>query len=259
MSLLNNIVEFPSDAFKIVTHFRHPLPQRTDTIGPWLDCLSFLAWISALTNSALVYFFRSHAGTTTTAPATDHGPAALPGLGHVEIERARMYEVLGRALFIALAASHGYIVLRAAVRHVLERAMWYGSPEKARLDAAAREVKERYLESVEDAEALGVVAGVKASPTPTPGHSPRPSFSGNLPFGFGLGLGVGAGAGASASGGADLMTLKIPVPPSPAEGLAPPQMSIIPSSPLTMAPPPPGEFWQFDEGLDEIRKGIKEA
>jgi hypothetical protein len=174
-----------------------------------------------------------------------------------------MYEVLGRALFIALAASHGYIVLRAAVRHVLERALWFGSPEKARLDAAAREVKERYLESVEDADALGVVAGVTASPTPTPGHSPRPSVSG-LPFGFGLGLGVGAGAGAGASGsgsagaGADSITLKIPVPPSSTEGLAPPQLSITPSSPLTMAPPP-GEFWQFDEGLDEIRKSIKEA
>jgi hypothetical protein len=258
MSLLNNIVEFPSDAFKIVTHFRHPLPQRTDTIGPWLDCLSFLAWLSALTNSALVYFFRTHAGTTTV-PATDHGPAAPPGLGHVEIERARMYEVLGRALFIALAASHGYIVLRAAVRHVLERALWFGSPEKARLDAAAREVKERYLESVEDADALGVVAGVTASPTPTPGHSPRPSVSG-LPFGFGLGLGVGAGASGSGSAGAgaDSITLKIPVPPSSTEGLAPPQLSITPSSPLTMAPPP-GEFWQFDEGLDEIRKSIKEA
>ena len=54
MSLLNNIFEFPSDAFKIVTHFCRPLPHRTDTIGPWLDCLSFLAWLSALTNSALL-------------------------------------------------------------------------------------------------------------------------------------------------------------------------------------------------------------
>ncbi|KAI0299290.1 calcium-activated chloride channel-domain-containing protein [Russula brevipes] len=61
MALLNNVVEFPSDVFKILTHFRHPLPKRTDTIGPWLDCLSFLAWLSALSNSALVYLFRPRA------------------------------------------------------------------------------------------------------------------------------------------------------------------------------------------------------
>jgi len=40
MALLNNILDFPLDAFEIVTHFRHPLRHRTDTIGPWLDCLS---------------------------------------------------------------------------------------------------------------------------------------------------------------------------------------------------------------------------
>src|SRR5260221_10377040 len=144
MSLLNNIFEFPSDAFKIVTHFRRPLPHRADTIGPWLDCLSFLAWLSALTNSALVYVFRPHAAASSTTTGT--GTGDVPGMGRMEFERA---------LFIALAASHGYIVLRTIVRHVLERAMWYGSPEKARLDAAGRDVKARYLQRVGGASTVG--------------------------------------------------------------------------------------------------------
>ena len=203
MSLLNNIVEFPSDAFKIVKHFRHPLPQRTDTIGPWLDCLSFLTWVSALTNSALVYLFHPNA----TGAATVKTSETVPGVGRVEMERAAlMHEVLGRALFIALAASHGFIVLRAVVRHVLERAMWYGSPEKKRLDAAAQELKERYFQSAH-------CGAVSVAP-----------------------LGPGASAGANAEG----------TGPVEGEGQRP-------------ETPPQDEFWQFDEGLDEIRKGIKDS
>ena len=39
MSLLNNWLELRSDALKITTHCRRPVPSRTDTIGPWLDSL----------------------------------------------------------------------------------------------------------------------------------------------------------------------------------------------------------------------------
>ena len=137
-------------------------------------------------------------------------------MGRVEFERAQMREVLSRALFIALAASHGYIVLRAIVRHVLERVMWYGSPEKARLDAAGREVKVRYLQSVGGAPTVGVGAGASAS-----------------------------ASGATVEGAAA------------SEGALTPPLLPLPASEPAM--PPPGEFWQFDEGLDEIRKGIKEA
>ncbi|KIJ58799.1 hypothetical protein HYDPIDRAFT_33812 [Hydnomerulius pinastri MD-312] len=56
--LLNNYIEARSDAFKIVVHTRRPIPVRTDTIGPWLASLSFLTWLSALPNSALVYHLR---------------------------------------------------------------------------------------------------------------------------------------------------------------------------------------------------------
>jgi anoctamin-10 len=216
MALLNNIFEFPSDAFKIVTHFRHPLPQRTDTIGPWLDCLSFLAWLSALTNSALVYLFRPQGAATTTSTATSAAAAAVPAAGHAEIQRANMREVLARTLFIALAASHGFILLRAVVRHVLERVMWYGSEEKKRLDDAAREVKEEYVRNI---QRRGSIDG---------GGTPS------------LGL------------GADLTTepttTSVPLPSAVAEEGQ--QRAETPSG---------DEFWKFDEGLDEIRKGIKDS
>lgn len=181
MALLNNIVEFRSDAFKLVTHFRRPLPNRTDTIGPWLNCLSFLSWLSALTNSALVFLFHNpHRATSSPADAND---AARPPT----------CAVVSRALFIAFAASHGFIVLRVAVRHLLERVMWTGCEEKARMDTTAREVRQQYLQSISQ----------RFGPLDTPGTSKGQSSA------------------------------------SP--------------------PPPPSEFWEFDEGVDEIRKGIKDA
>jgi len=213
MALVNNIFEFPSDAFKIVTHFRHPLPQRTDTIGPWLDCLSFLAWLSALTNSALVYLCRPQGAATTTS--TTRTSAAVPAAGHVETQRANMQEVLARTLFIALAASHGFILLRAVVRHVLERVMWYGSEEKKCLDGAAREVKEQYIQSIQR----------------------RGSFSGGGTPPLGLG----------AAPNTETTTTSVTLP------------SVVAEEGQRAETPSGDEFWQFDEGLDEIRKGIKDS
>jgi hypothetical protein len=54
-------------------------------------------------------------------------------------------ELLMSALLIALLASHGYLVVRAAIRHILNRAIWTGSKEKKEVHHAEREVKEKYL------------------------------------------------------------------------------------------------------------------
>src|SRR5258708_4655495 len=229
MSLLNNIFEFPSDAFKIVTHFRRPLPHRTDTIGPWLDCLSFLAWLSAITNSALLYLFPKATRTTTPTTATSTSAVATTvSSGRVEIQRARMQEVLARTLFIALAASHGFILLRAVVRHVLERAMWYGSEEKRRLDAAKREIKERYIQSIERHRRRD--DGTPLDPDPDPG----------------------ATAASSGEVATITTTTTVPVP-------VPIPVQVTEKEGQSAETPSGDEFWQFDEGLDEIRKGIKDS
>ncbi|RDX50828.1 DUF590-domain-containing protein [Lentinus brumalis] len=121
MSLINNWLELRSDAFKITVHVRRPIPTRTDTIGPWLDALTFLTWLAALTNSALVYLFR---------PSNQCKP------------------MLSSALLIALGASHGYILVRMLVRHTLERVLWRGSKEERDEERIETVVKEQYLRSL---------------------------------------------------------------------------------------------------------------
>lgn len=165
MALVNNFFELRSDAFKITVHNRRPIPQRTDTIGPWLDALSFLTWLGALTNAALVYLFCPRAQNHCTKPgALDKVhqhiiSAASPQGGLVGPEEggAATRELLGTALLIALVASHGYIALRTVVRHVLEKALWHASAEVREREAGERAVKARFLEGVVGtAAAIGV-------------------------------------------------------------------------------------------------------
>ncbi|KAG8703718.1 hypothetical protein FRC08_002668 [Ceratobasidium sp. 394] len=181
MALLNNWLELRSDAFKITAHGRRPLPQRVDTVGPWLEALSFITWVGALTNAALVYLFRpvsvgSHGHTTTTAqsgspfltttlgreikmpslkgPIGTNATAGALGLTHAT---TTLLTAVLPALLTALAASHVFFVVRAVIRHVVERAAWKGSAEHIALGKAEREVKRRYLA---EGGGEGIVPGI---------------------------------------------------------------------------------------------------
>ncbi|KAI6155945.1 calcium-activated chloride channel-domain-containing protein [Pisolithus tinctorius] len=148
MALLNNYIEARSDAFKIATHARRPIPIRTDTIGPWLEALSFLTWLSALTNSALVYLFRppDHELSTQMDVNGDVGTHLHHHHhGHGRNGLAATKELLGHALLVALLASHGYLLLRTIVRRILELAIWRGSEEAKEAERVNREMKEKYL------------------------------------------------------------------------------------------------------------------
>ncbi|KAJ4305414.1 hypothetical protein N0V90_000945 [Kalmusia sp. IMI 367209] len=57
--LINDWIELRADAMKICVEMQRPTPWRADTIGPWLDSLSFLTWLGSLTTSALVYLFSN--------------------------------------------------------------------------------------------------------------------------------------------------------------------------------------------------------
>jgi len=183
MALLNNFFEPRSDAFKITHHNRRPLPARTDSIGPWLESLSFLTWLSTLTNSALVYLFRD--GATQNGNSTKHDTNYIVPESSVSCNGVKR-NLLFKALLIALAASHGYIIVRAVVRHLLEKIIWVGCKENKEAERDMREVKEQYLKSIgtvdEGSEGVGI--------------------------------------------------------PEEEEGKA---------------------FWDYDEGLDEIRMGVKDA
>jgi hypothetical protein len=155
MALLNNFLELRSDAFKMTHHNRRPIPTRTDTIGPWLNTLSFLTWLAALTNSALVYLFRN--GTAPNGNSTILETDDIVSDNRPSPSSAKN-ELLFKAVLIALAASHGYIVLRALVRHVLEKTVWDGSEEVAMAEKFSREVKQQYLKNIGQTDEVEVGA-----------------------------------------------------------------------------------------------------
>ena len=56
--LINNWIELRSDFLKICIEHQRPSPTRADSIGPWLDSLSFLNWLGSISTAAIVYLFR---------------------------------------------------------------------------------------------------------------------------------------------------------------------------------------------------------
>jgi anoctamin-10 len=99
--------------------------------------------LAALTNSALVYLFR---------PADTCKAVVGTTLQHAHRHLATDDDSSARALLtsaavVALGASHGYLVLRLAVRHVLERLLWKGSAAAREVERLETEVKQQYLRS----------------------------------------------------------------------------------------------------------------
>ncbi|WPG99362.1 Calcium-activated chloride channel [Acrodontium crateriforme] len=73
--LINNWIELRADAIKICVEMQRPTPWRADSIGPWLDALSFLTWFGSLTMSALVYMFSND------GLGPDGNPSEIKGWG----------------------------------------------------------------------------------------------------------------------------------------------------------------------------------
>ncbi|KAJ7067816.1 calcium-activated chloride channel-domain-containing protein [Mycena amicta] len=161
MALINNFFELRSDAFKLTVHVRRPLPVRTDTIGPWLDALGFLTWLGALTNSALVYLFCPRNTCSSDGLATQQSPidrvhkhilsmsSKEAGAGTPDASAAAR-DLLLKALLIALLASHGYIAVRAAVRHVVEKVLWSERAEVQQREEGAIKARGVYLAGLQE-------------------------------------------------------------------------------------------------------------
>jgi len=126
MALVNNYVELRSDAFKISKHLRRSVPARTDSIGPWLECLKNLTWIAALMNPALVYMFNPRY--------------------RGEIPDAQ--SIMEWAALVALLASHEFLFARWVVRFIVERVFWRGSGEQIESEKVERQVKDICLKSL---------------------------------------------------------------------------------------------------------------
>ena len=122
--------------------------MRTDTIGPWLDALTFLTWLGALMNAALVYLFSpgygdgaSYADSANTTKESINDAATATSLATLKETR----HLLLKAALVALLASHAFILVRLVVRHIFDRAFWRGSRELEERDREVREVREGEL------------------------------------------------------------------------------------------------------------------
>ncbi|WVQ94169.1 hypothetical protein IAU59_001247 [Kwoniella sp. CBS 9459] len=134
-ALINNYIELRSDALKICKHVRRPVGDRVETIGSWLETLSIISWIGAVTNATLIYLFRPTLHNQTPNPNVPSTPGS-PALAYI-VQTYNLSPTLQTLLptlvplgLVALAASHGFIVLRWVVQGVIERVLWRGSPEE---------------------------------------------------------------------------------------------------------------------------------
>jgi len=113
--LLNDWLELRADALKICVEMQRPIPRRADTIGPWLDDLSFLAWVGSLTSAAIAYLFSNDG----------MGPDGTPK------------GMQGWALLLSVfAAEHLFLIVRQVVRIAISK---IDSPGRQ------KERRERYL------------------------------------------------------------------------------------------------------------------
>jgi anoctamin-10 len=98
--IINDWIELRADAVKICVEMQRPIPWRADTIGPWLDSLSFLTWLGSLTTSALVYMFSGDGVGPNGKPSSIKGWALL---------------------LTVLFAEHAFFVLRWGVRVAISK------------------------------------------------------------------------------------------------------------------------------------------
>ena len=90
---------------------------------------SIISWIGAMTNASLIYLFRP----TRSIASTSSGHSHLNTLTSAYTANPTLVAVLPVLIplaAIALAASHGHIVLRWIVDSIAERVLWRGSVEE---------------------------------------------------------------------------------------------------------------------------------
>ena len=128
--IINNWIELRSDAVKICVEMQRPSPSRTDSIGPWLDSLSFLAWLGSVTTAALVYLFSNDGLGPDGTPTTIEGWALL---------------------LTIFFSEHVYLLVRLGVRLAISK---IDSPGMEKERGERFMVRKRYLEEQFGEDAL---------------------------------------------------------------------------------------------------------
>lgn len=134
---INNWFELRGDTFKLTIESRRPVPERADSIGPWLSSLEFLAWLGSITSAALVYMF-SDGGL---------GPDGRPS----KIK-------LGFLMLSVFFSEHTFLIFRNVVRHAISK-----------LDSAnmRKEKSERFMVRRKFLQDAGLGDAVKPLETPS--------------------------------------------------------------------------------------------
>ncbi|PBP15808.1 DUF590-domain-containing protein [Diplocarpon rosae] len=142
---INNWIELRGDATKIALGTKRPVPWRSDSIGPWLDALGFLAWLGSLTSAALVYLFSGNG----------LGPSGTP------------WDIKAWGLLLTIFFSeHIYLAIKIGVRKVFSK---LDSPGLQKERSERYLVRKKYLEEIvgrEQASPMtigGIAAGEKTS------------------------------------------------------------------------------------------------
>ncbi|KAF5123571.1 hypothetical protein E5D57_011486 [Metarhizium anisopliae] len=132
--LVNNWVELRSDGVKIAISCKRPIPWRSDSIGPWLNAIGFLAWLGSITSAAIVFLCS----------------------GSQDQKRGAASQITAwGGLLSILLAEHFYLLTQLAVRFVMNKVESPGIQQVR---------KERYLMKKKLlAENLGQPAAEKAS------------------------------------------------------------------------------------------------
>ncbi|KAJ3814467.1 calcium-activated chloride channel-domain-containing protein [Lentinula aff. lateritia] len=162
-ALLNNVLEMRKDAFRIANHERRPIPERTESIGPWLDVLEFLGWGSAIVNVILVGLFcpsshtdeRGKCGylfdlTGDTGTPIEMISIALSDAVWDSADAAAWRELALTVLLLVLGASQAWVVVRGLMRHIIEKVMWEGSAEVENWRNEMKRVKTGFLDGLSD-------------------------------------------------------------------------------------------------------------
>nr|XP_019014019.1 uncharacterized protein I206_00096 [Kwoniella pini CBS 10737]OCF52800.1 hypothetical protein I206_00096 [Kwoniella pini CBS 10737] len=153
-ALINNYVELRTDALKICKHVRRPVGDRVETIGSWLETLSIISWIGAITNSTLIYLFRPYVYRSDQTPNPNVTP--IPGSASLHqiisnfSDSPTIKAILPTLIplgLIALLASHGYIILNWIINGFAERLMWRNSQEEKQVQKLISENKQQFNSS----------------------------------------------------------------------------------------------------------------
>jgi anoctamin-10 len=180
-AFINNYIELRTDALKICKHVRRPIGDRVESIGSWLETLvslpsaslliltftskGIISWIGAITNATLIYLFRP-----TISPDQSPNPniPSTPGSPHLSnivssYDISPTFKTILPTLIplaaVALAASHGFIVLRWFVVEIVERLCWRGSKEELEVQRVRAGGGKRNLEVEKRSATSGVDLG----------------------------------------------------------------------------------------------------